>query len=95
MKEKECYHYLFLGEKRITEIYVLYELRMRARNKADKLLLALSEYMEKNDGYSKDLKFIVSLHKETEGEPQGELIWKAIHRIGEEFEKEIALHVYT
>lgn len=92
MKKKACHHYLLLGEARIQEIYVLYELRERARKKADELLLILSKHCRKKRGGEISEAFLLEMYKKTVDEPQKALIWKAIERIGGEVERQTAIY---
>lgn len=92
MTKKACHHYLLLGEKRIQEIYDLYELRERARKKADELLLILSKHCKKKCGGEITEAFLLKMHEKTADEPQRALIWKAIEIIGNEVEQQVAIY---
>lgn len=93
MKKSVCYHYFFVGESRIMEIYALYELTSSARKKADELLMAFSREMEKDSDGERLADVFIGLYEKAKGEPQKERIWKAIGVIGDELDKKVAAYM--
>lgn len=93
MRKNVCYHYFFVGESRITEIYALYELTSRARKKADELLMAFSREMEKESDSEKLADVFIGLYEKAKYEPQKERIWKAVRVIGDELDKKVTAYM--